>query len=346
METLRKAGKRALGGGVAGAAAMFCQVGALMWMRTTVNFQYAKGMGTLEALRHLYKEGGIPRFYRGVGPALIQGPLSRFGDTASNAGMIALLDSRAEARNTPHTLPLSSLHPFRIFLMPIDACKTILQVEGADGLSKLRAKIQKGGVGVLWHGSIGAMTATFVGHYPWFYTYNFLNAQIPQVDRHARNALLGFCSSAVSDTCSNSIRVIKTTTQTSQVPIGYGQALQQDGISGLLFRGLVTKIISNGCQGLMFSVLWRLGQDAIEARGVRRGRGHERTREDTGGPETRRATSGSRRRPSSPPSERSRSLSPPHSLLRSLPPSLSLSLSLPLSLSLSLSISDSLLSHA
>ena len=41
---------------------------------------------------------------------------------------------------------------FRIFLMPIDACKTILQVEGADGLSKLRAKIQKGGVGVLWHG--------------------------------------------------------------------------------------------------------------------------------------------------------------------------------------------------
>jgi len=284
VETLRKAGKRALGGGVAGAAAMFCQVGALMWMRTTVNFQYAKGMGTLEALRHLYKEGGIPRFYRGVGPALIQGPLSRFGDTASNAGMIALLDSRAETKNLPTAVKSvassAAAASFRIFLMPIDACKTILQVEGADGLSKLRAKIQKGGVGVLWHGSIGAMTATFVGHYPWFYTYNFLNAQIPQVDRHvdlpkylARNALLGFCSSAVSDTCSNSIRVIKTTTQTSQVPIDYGQALQQviakDGISGLLFRGLVTKIISNGCQGLMFSVLWRLGQDAIEARNKR-----------------------------------------------------------------------------
>ena len=59
----------------------------------------------------LPSQGGIPRFYRGVGPALIQGPLLRFGDTASNAGMIALLDSRAEARDTPHTLPLSSLHP-------------------------------------------------------------------------------------------------------------------------------------------------------------------------------------------------------------------------------------------
>ena len=87
------------------------------------------------------------------------------------------------------------------------------------------------------------MSATFVGHYPWFYTYNYLNATLPQYDRKkelpkylARNALIGFCSSAISDTCSNSLRVIKTTTQTSTVPIGYGQALkmviEKDGISG------------------------------------------------------------------------------------------------------------------
>ena len=35
----------------------------------------------------------------------------------------------------------------------------------------------------------------------------------------------------------------------------------QDGVLGLMGRGLKTKIISNGMQGLMFSVLWRLGQD-------------------------------------------------------------------------------------
>ena len=66
------------------------------------------------------------------------------------------------------------------------------------------------------------------------------------------------------------MRVIKTTTQTSTTPISYGEALRmviaKDGVSGLLFRGLMTKIISNGCQGLMFSVLWRLGQDALDAR--------------------------------------------------------------------------------
>jgi predicted membrane-bound mannosyltransferase len=71
-------------------------------------------------------------------------------------------------------------------------------VEGADGLTKLAAKIKTGGPLVLWHGSLGAMGATFVGHYPWFYTYNFLNASVPQYDRKtelpkylARNAFLG-----------------------------------------------------------------------------------------------------------------------------------------------------------
>jgi hypothetical protein len=37
--------------------------------------------------------------------------------------------------------------------------------------------------------------------------------------------------------------------------------LQKDGITGLMFRGLGTKILSNGMQGLLFNVLWRLGMD-------------------------------------------------------------------------------------
>ena len=39
------------------------------------------------------------------------------------------------------------------------------------------------------------------------------------------------------------------------------QVVAKDGVLGLMGRGLKTKIISNGIQGLMFSVLWRLGQD-------------------------------------------------------------------------------------
>ena len=44
------------------------------------------------------------------------------------------------------------------------------------------------------------------------------------------------------------------------------EIIAADGVSGLFFRGLTTKVISNGIQGLMFSVLWRLGQDACEKR--------------------------------------------------------------------------------
>ena len=86
-----KAAKRALGGGVSGALAGVSQVILLMWLRTTMNYQYRNGGGTADAMKALYEEGGPARFYRGVGFALFQTPLSRFGDTAANSGVLALL---------------------------------------------------------------------------------------------------------------------------------------------------------------------------------------------------------------------------------------------------------------
>ena len=86
--TLQKSFNRAFRGGTAGATAMVLQVGSLMWLRTTMNYQYRHGVSTSVALRTLYSQGGIPRFYKGIVPALFQGPLSRFGDTAANAGVI------------------------------------------------------------------------------------------------------------------------------------------------------------------------------------------------------------------------------------------------------------------
>ena len=51
MEVLRKAGKRALGGGAAGALAMVVQVSSLMWIRTIMNYQYRYGMSTSQAAK-------------------------------------------------------------------------------------------------------------------------------------------------------------------------------------------------------------------------------------------------------------------------------------------------------
>lgn len=32
----------------------------------------------------------------------------------------------------------------------------------------------------MYHGALATSAATFVGHYPWFLTFNFLNKKIPE----------------------------------------------------------------------------------------------------------------------------------------------------------------------
>ena len=287
---LGEAFDKAARGGIAGGGAMAINVAALMWMRTTVNYQYRHGGSMTHAFKVLYNDGGrglggIARFYRGVVPALFQGPLARFGDTFSNVGTLAILDSFGSTASLPTSVKTMAASvaaaSFRILLMPIDACKTIMQVEGKNGMSVLLQKIKTSGPTVLWSGALGASGATLVGHYPWFATYNELDARLPKYDRKtelpmylARSAVIGFGATCVSDTCSNAIRVLKTTKQTSAVAISYKQALDmviaKDGVSGLFFRGLSTKILSNGVQGMLFSVLWRLGQDWMAARAAKK----------------------------------------------------------------------------
>lgn len=272
-EVINKAAASAVRGGTAGACAMGANVACLMWMRTTVNYQYRNGTTFPQALKALYADGGVPRFYRGVLPALFQGPLSRFGDTAANTGVMTLmnsLDSTKDLSVGVKTVAASaSAATFRIFLMPIDTVKTTMQVTGK--FSNVTKKVKSGGPGVLYHGALASASATFVGHYPWFFTYNYLSEKIPKQDTQlgelGRRAILGFCSSAVSDTCSNSIRVVKVYKQSSEVPISYPEVvknvIKESGIKGLMFRGLETKILANGMQGILFSILWKHFEEAL-----------------------------------------------------------------------------------
>lgn len=104
-----------------------------------------------------------------------------------------------------------------------------------------------------------------VGHYPWFATYNLLSEKLPAQDglwsNLGRSAAIGFCSSFVSDVSSNSIRVVKTTKQSSATSLTYPAAVQmvvaKDGVSGLFLRGLGTRVIANGCQGMMFTIVFK-----------------------------------------------------------------------------------------
>lgn len=249
--------------------------------------------GTLStSLQQLYSDGGIPRLYQGLPFALVQGPLTRFGDTAANVGILALLESLPETSQWP--LPLKTAAgsvaagTWRIFLMPIDTSKTAMQVEGKEGLERLFKRVMGNkSLGPLYSGAFAAAAATAAGHYPWFLTYNALNDVLPIVSKEEdlllfllRSAALGLAASCVSDCVSNSLRVIKTTKQTAGLgtkegyddekdgkEISYREALalviENDGVVGLFGRGLQTRILTNAIQGAVFSVLWKYFQATL-----------------------------------------------------------------------------------
>ena len=284
QEVIEQAKAKAFRGGVAGGVAMCSQIGSLMWLRTIMNYQYRHGTSIRDATRQIYLSGrhtpvlgsaglgGVARFYRGVLPALVQGPMARFGDTAANAGALALLDGSETTKSLPVSVKTAfgslAAASMRVALMPIDAVKTCLQVEGS--LGTLKARMRATGPVALFHGSVGAASATFVGHYPWFATYNYLQSEVPvpvnSVGKLARNAGIGFCASIVSDTTSNSLRVLKTYRQTSDIKVSYPEAAKRiiatEGYSGLFGRGLKVRLVANGLQGMMFSVVWK----EVEAR--------------------------------------------------------------------------------
>lgn len=72
---------------------------------------------------------------------------------------------------------------------------------------------------------------------------------------------------------SNSLRVVKTTKQTSREPISYPEAVRQvvaqDGVQGLFLRGLGSKVFANGLQGALFSVAWRYFEQLLLGKPMR-----------------------------------------------------------------------------
>ena len=150
------------------------QVITLMWLRTTMNYQYRYGTGTKEAMSTLWKQGGIGRFYQGLPYALMQAPLARFGDTAANTGVLTLFAALAPGVpigvRTGCASAAGSL--WRILITPIDTLKTTMQVQGKEAMGQLSVKIKKEGLMVLYQGAIANAVASFVGSYPWYFTFN------------------------------------------------------------------------------------------------------------------------------------------------------------------------------
>jgi len=282
---IQKAAKSAFRGGISGAIAMVLQVVLLMWLRTVINYQYRNGGTIGHAFATLYADGGILRFYQGAQYAFLQGPLSRFGDTAANEGVKELLGGMELSMGIVTAFASFVAALWRMTLTPLDTLKTTLQVGGEEGMKGLRHKIATNGLFVLYDGALGNWAATLVGHYPWFVVNNQLEKVLPAAttprSKLLRRAFIGFCSSVVSDCISNSIRVAKTVKQTSEVQLTYIEAIQQvihsSGITGLLFRGLEVKLFSNALSSILFSIMWKMIMDKLQ----KREREAETTSDDT-----------------------------------------------------------------
>lgn len=282
MLVIRRAMERALQSGIAGAGAMTVDVFLLMWLRTTMNYQYRHGTTMKETFAELWRQGGVRRFYRGFGFALFEGPLSRFTSTATNMAAFEIMDSFDATRGTSiavKTLCASTASGIlRLAYFPVDTCKCILQVEGQDGLKILAQKIRHSGSAVLWHGGLSAATNTGTRHFLWFVTHNYLDTFLPgssssssgggsswgsfrERDSLPRHAAIGLACALVSNCVSNPFAVIKTYRQTSSLPVSYSQALVQitktGGVLSLFYRGLGTRLWVDAINSIIFTVLWK-----------------------------------------------------------------------------------------
>ncbi len=272
-DILNKSFNKAMGGGLSGSLAMVSQVSTLMWLRTIMNYQYVNGTSFKESFKTLYSQGGIKRLYRGYSIAIINAPLFRFGDTAANIGVLEATKGSGLPLSVTTGIASVCAASWRVLLMPADTLKLNYQVNGS--LDLLKSNIKSTGPKVLYNGSVAAFSSTLIGHYPWFVTYNYLNKYFPESkndstrDKLIKRASIGLGSSLVSDTSSNFVRVIKTIKQTSHNTMSYKETVkvltEKEGYRWI-FRGLKTKIITNGLNGIMFSITWKYFQESFQKR--------------------------------------------------------------------------------
>merc|ERR1712168_979369 len=101
------------------------------------------GEGLLKTLKYLRNSGGYRRFYYGIGPALVQGTLGRFGDTAASTFSLSVFHESGWSRvpliiQTGFASAVAGL--WRLSLMPLNTWQTMRQVEGSNGLDVLKQK--------------------------------------------------------------------------------------------------------------------------------------------------------------------------------------------------------------
>jgi hypothetical protein len=171
-----------------------------------MNYQYKHGCSLTVAFKVLYDQGGVRRFYSGYSIAVFQAPLGRFFDTAANSALalfalypafdsVPIFVKTMAASATAASFKVSCVRPpascapwiisapLQMLLFPLDAFKTMMQVEGNVGIRILLSKLKEHGILALWDGAAVAALSMIATHYPWYLSFNYLNAIIPRQAR-------------------------------------------------------------------------------------------------------------------------------------------------------------------
>ena len=255
-------------GAISGLMAGAVQTTTIMPLKTTLNYQYTNGVSTKQAIANLFRfGGGISRFYKGFAPALILNSASRFGETLINTSVMENTSLPLYQQTALSSILTAS---YRSLFMPLDVIKTNLQVKGNGAIKSIKSQVRKKGIRYFWNGTMPQCAATMVGHYPWYFIYNYLNKVSGCCDVYSheivKQGMIGFTASFSADIFVNGFKVLKATRQTTLPDASYRKIfttiLKNEGIFGF-YRGFKTKIIINGCNGMLFSVCWKIFKDNI-----------------------------------------------------------------------------------
>ena len=74
----------------------------------------------------------------GVVPALVQGPMSRFGDTAANTGVLALLESYDSTKGYVHTTTIITSATITVMMLLLIRRSTTVSHKQSHNMSDAR----------------------------------------------------------------------------------------------------------------------------------------------------------------------------------------------------------------
>jgi len=257
----------AVQGGVAGMVTGMLQVLCLMWLKTVMNHQYYHGGSLVETFHTLWAEGGVSRFYQGVGFALLQKPISRFGDAFMQSAALSLFGRPGQhLHGVSFGVMVATFGAcWRLGTAPLDTWKVTAQVHGTLSQRIFAQRFRVSGLLDLWSGTLAMFILIWCSSLPWWTVYNSILEYWPQSlstqMQILRNGVAGACASLIADIVSNSLRVLKVKRQAAtkgSVGVeGYvddaREIVLRDGFAGLFCRGLYARILWSDPGGLLFN---------------------------------------------------------------------------------------------